>query len=114
MRGLTKYFLLILLLGTILILESTCNNHVRDKLRKKDLTESVEGKITGISKSRYGFATIYSYSYKVEGKLIKTSQQMKPIYEGIQIGSPVNVIYLKDNPRRSRLVWTRDDFKWIE
>lgn len=110
-----KWFILVVICAALIISDVIGNRSKWKKLRTKNLTESVEGVITGIYNARYSHSTkVYSYTYLVETAVFNSTYQMTPRVEGIEKGAPVQVVYLKNSPRTSRLVWIEEDYEWQE
>lgn len=111
-----KNFILIIILSIGFVatmkIEDGCTKEKFDQLRTKELTIHTEGKITKVSNHLRDRMVVYAYAFKIGDRKYLNSFKMKKVYEGVQVGSPVGVVYLKSDPETSRLIFTDEDFNW--
>ncbi len=88
-------------------------NEFRD-LRTKSLVAESRGVVTKITNMRKSSTKLCIYSFYVNDEYIIGQYQLNREISGVQVGSPVKVVYLLEDPTKSRLVWTEEDLDWIE
>jgi len=111
-----KNLILIILLSigavATMKVEDGCNKKKFDQLRTKELTIHTEGIITKVSNHPRDRMVVYAYSFQIGDRKYMNTFKMEKVYEGIEAGSPVGVVYLKSDPEISRLIFTDEDFNW--
>lgn len=113
-RGISSFLSLISMCLLLFVVDTKCKRGEFEELRRKELISQTSGEITGITKARKSNMLIYSYSFRINNHKYKSIYTMVKKYEGITVGSPVGVIYLNKDPNKSRIVFTDEDFNWIE
>jgi len=109
-----QFFLFIIIGVAVFFFDSKSKKERWEKLRTKELTVHTEGIIWKLGNARKSSMTVYSYSFSVGDKKYSSSYTMHAKYKGIEVGAPVGVIYLKEDPYDSRIIFTDEDFNWIE
>lgn len=109
-----SYFILTCICLSLIFFSEKQDDYEYKSLRNKALIIHTSGEISKIRNARKSDMLVYHYWFMVNGEKRTDSYTMYKEYDGIEPGSPVGVIYLKEDPAISRLIWTDDDFDWIE